>query len=99
MLALLPTPLTTTLTPPLPASDGTVALIRVSDQLTAWSTTPAKATVLEPWLAPKPVPFTWTCVPAGPRVGESTVMRGLRSENCVSPLLLILLTTTDTGPV
>src|SRR5712671_2936514 len=55
---LLVTPPTVVDTDPEKTPDGTVAVIRVSDQLTIEAAPIQKFSVLEPWVAPKLLPVT-----------------------------------------
>jgi hypothetical protein len=99
--ALLRTPATFTVIDPLIAVGGTLITICVSDQLTTTGVAPRMEIVLVPCVAPKPLPFTWTCncVPAGPLEGTSPLMSGPGYLYTTSELLVMLLTLTVTGPV
>jgi len=54
------TPPTVTLIEPVVAAAGTVAVIRVSDQLMTEALVKLNETLLLPWLAPKPLPLICT---------------------------------------
>ena len=71
--------------------------IVVTFQLVGAANFPLNATVLEPWLAPKPDPLIATVVPAAPDVGERLLITGVTVK--VTLLLAVPLTLTTTGPV
>jgi len=73
---LLATPLTVTLTGPVVAEAGTAAVICVLFQFEIVPPYPLKVTLLDPWVAPKPVPLICTCVPTPPLDGEMLVICG-----------------------
>src|SRR5438874_13608801 len=75
---LLAVPLTVTITlaAPFESPDGTTATIDVLPQLVVEAVTPAKVTVLVPFVPPKFFPVIVTDVPEGPEVGEILVMLG-----------------------
>ena len=74
---LLVTPPTVTVTGPLVAFDGTVALMLVPLQEVTFAVTPLNLIRLEPWLVPKPDPFTVIVPPTGPAGGLKLEMTGL----------------------
>src|SRR5262245_25470906 len=57
---LLATPATVTITAPVPAPAGTMALISVSDHVVTAALIPRNVTVLDPWLLPNPAPVIRT---------------------------------------
>ena len=72
-----------TSTAPEPADPfGASTTIWVLLQLTIVPATPLKLTV--PWLVPKPLPFTVTCVNGGPEVGLIEVIVGPAQASAVS---------------
>jgi hypothetical protein len=85
--------------PPLAPASGTVATIKVSDQLTTGAVRPPRVKELLPWVAPNPVPAICICAPSGPLVGDTLVTTGLGTVKSTSPLLETPLTVTFTGPV
>jgi hypothetical protein len=74
---LLVTPPTVTVTGPLVAVEGTVALMLVPLQEVTFAVTPLNLTRLEPWLPPKPDPFTVIVPPTGAAGGLKLEMTGL----------------------
>lgn len=74
---LLVTPPTVTVTGPLVAFEGTVALMLVLLHEVTLAVTPLNATRLEPWLAPKPDPLIVIVPPIGPAGGLKLEMTGL----------------------
>ena len=73
---LLFTPPTVTTMLPVVAPAGTRNEIEVSLQLVAVALVPFTATVLDPWLAPKPLPAMVTVESTAPHVGEILMMLG-----------------------
>jgi hypothetical protein len=73
---LLWTPPTVTTTGPVVAPSGTGTTISVSDQDLGTEIEPVNVTVLDPWLAPNPVPRIVTSVPTGPLPGLKLEMIG-----------------------
>jgi hypothetical protein len=71
---LLLVPPTVTLTGPVAARGGTVAVIWPSDQLVTAALNVSKVTVLDPCEDPNPLPLICTCVATGPDVGEMLEM-------------------------
>lgn len=71
------TPPTATVTGPLVAVDGTVALMLESLHEVTLAVTLLNLTTLEPWLAPKPEPFNVTDPPMGAAGGDKLEMTGL----------------------
>ena len=67
-------PFTVTMTDPLVALAGTIAVMDVEDQLETWATMPLKVTLLVHCVVPKPVPAITTVLPAEPRLGDSDVI-------------------------
>src|SRR5579864_1216982 len=74
--ALLARPPTLTTTFPLVAALGTGTAILVLLQLVGVPAAPLKATLLEPWVVPNPVPVIVTEVPTPPELGLKPVMPG-----------------------
>ncbi len=74
--ALLARPPTVTTTLPVVAPAGTGTTMLVADQVVGVAAVPLKVTVLEPLLAPKPVPLIVTVVATGPLDGERPVSVG-----------------------
>jgi hypothetical protein len=83
---LLATPPTVTVTDPVVAPAGTVAVMLVAAQPVTVASVPLNRTVLAPCDAPKLVPVIVTAVPAGPLVGASVVMVGGVGETPATPL-------------
>src|SRR5262245_45540088 len=83
---LLARPPTVTVTDPVVAPAGTVAVILVAAQLVTVASVPLKWTVLTPCVAPKLVPVIVTAVPAGPLVGASVVRVGGTDTVKLTPL-------------
>jgi hypothetical protein len=73
---LLACPPTVTTTFPVIAPTGTVTTMLVALQLDAVAAVPLKATVLLPWVAPKPVPVMVIEVPTWAEVWLRLVMAG-----------------------
>src|SRR5436305_14820433 len=92
-------PPTTTLIMPVVTVAGIVSAIWESDQLVAAMVLPLMLMLLLPWVAPDPLPFTCTCVPAGPLAGEAEAITGLGKVKSTSWLLDTPLICTITGPV
>jgi hypothetical protein len=94
------TPATVTTIAPVEAGRGTVAVIWLSFQVLVVAVNPPICRLLEaPFGDPNPLPFTVIGEPTGPLTGETDVTRGPGTVNKTSRLLVILLTTTFTGPV
>ena len=74
---LLVIPPSETVTEPLVAPDGTVAVMLVLLQEVVLAVTPLNRTVLLPWLAPKPLPVSVIEPPTGPADGVKLEMMGL----------------------
>jgi len=90
---------TVTFTAPDVAEDGTVAVMRPSDQALVVAFQPLIATVLVPCVVPKPLPLIWICAPGSPLVGLTAVTRTGDTVKIVLVLLLVPLTVTLTPPV
>src|SRR5260221_1366942 len=99
IVSLLAMPPTTTLTGPVVARVGTVAVIWVADQLTIGADQPLMTAILPPWVVPKPLPLICTCVPEKPLPGDTLVTTTLPTVKDALVLLLAPLTVTLIGPV
>ena len=88
-----------TTTGPVVAPAGTGTTMLIADQVVGVAAVPLKVTVLEPCVAPKPVPAIVTAVAAGALVGERLVRVG--GTITVKAMLLLARppTVTTTGPV
>ncbi|MCI0622937.1 MAG: hypothetical protein L0387_14985 [Acidobacteria bacterium] len=62
-------PFAVTITNPLVAFAGTIAVMDVADQAETWATMPLKVTVLEPCTVPKPMPVMTTLAQLSQLVG------------------------------
>lgn len=80
-------PFAVTITNPLVAFAGTIAVMDVADQAETWATMPLKVTVLEPCTVPKPMPVMTTLVPAAPRLGDSEEIERLAGVAWVCAVL------------
>ncbi len=96
---LLATPPTVTTTFPVVAALGTGTTMLVALQPVGVANVPLKATVLDPWLAPKFVPVIVTELPTAPEVGLRLVILGPEVTVNVTPLLVTPPTVTTTFPV
>jgi hypothetical protein len=97
---LLGLPLTVTCTSPVTAPDGMVATIWLSLQLTTLrAAPPARAIVLDPFVLWNPEPFTVTCVPITPFVGEMLAICGGGTLKLMLLLLAIPPATTINPPL
>lgn len=96
-IPLLALPPTVTITFPVVAPLGTVAMMLVSLQLVTVAPVPLNVTVLVPWAAANPVPVIVTDVPAKPPTGERPVMLGTTEK--LTPLLGTTPAMTTTFPV
>lgn len=76
-VGVLATPLTVTLTGPVVAVAGTVAVIWLSDQLVTVAFVPLNVTVLLPCVAPNHSPVICTEVPTGPLPGFRPSIRAV----------------------
>jgi len=94
---LLAAPATVTTTFPVVAADGTGTPMANELQLVGVVGVPLKATVLEPWLAPKFVPAMVTAAPTAPVVGDRLVIPGRTVK--ATPLLATPFAFTKTFPV
>ena len=99
LFPLLSTALACTTIGPVVAPDGTGTLMLVALHVVGIPSVPLKVTVLEPLVAPKPVPATVMEVPTAPDVGERLLMLGAATTVKVLPLLAVPETLTTTGPV
>jgi len=98
VIPLLVIPLAVTVTGPVVAAVGTCTVIEVSAQvLTVVAAAPLKLT--EPWVVPKFVPAIVTAMPTPAEVGDRLLMFGGGITVNVTPLLVIPLAVTTTGPV
>jgi len=96
---LLDTPFAVTTTLPVVAPVGTDTTMLVSVQLEGAAEVPLNATVLVPWVEPKPEPAIVTDAPAVPELGDRLLMLGLGSTVNDRPLLSTPLACTTTLPV
>jgi hypothetical protein len=94
---LLATPPTVTVTLPVVAPPGTGTTMLVALQLVDPAVVPLKEIVLDPGLAPNPVPVIVTEVPTDPEVGFKLAICGVTEK--VTPLLAVPPTVTTTFPV
>src|SRR6266513_452814 len=94
---LLAAPATVTTTFPVVAPAGTGTPMANELQLVGVVGVPLKATVLEPWLAPKFVPAMVTAAPTAPVVGDRLVIHGRTVK--ATPLLATPFAFTKTFPV
>ncbi len=94
---LLAAPATVTTTFPVVAPAGTGTPMANELQLVGVVGVPLKATVLEPWLAPKFVPAMVTAAPTAPVVGDRLVIPGRTVK--ATPLLATPFAFTKTFPV
>jgi hypothetical protein len=94
---LLATPPTVTVTLPVVAPPGTGTTMLVALQLVDPAVIPLKEIVLDPGLAPKPVPAIVTEVPTDPEVGFRLAICGVTEK--ATPLLATPATVTTTLPV
>jgi len=94
---LLATPPTVTITLPLAAPFGTATVIEPEAQAVGVAIVPLKATVLLPWLAPKPVPVTVIKEPIVPEVADRALIFGTTVKG--DPLLAVPPTVTTTAPL
>ena len=94
------TPLACTIKSPVVAPVGTPTTIEVSLQLEGDDDVPLKVTPLSPCcVALKFVPAMVMVPPMAAELGETLVMLGVGNTMKLTPLLVILLTVTVTGPV
>src|SRR5881394_2532376 len=84
---LLDTPFAVTTTLPVVAPVGTDTTMLVSVQLEGAAEVPLNATVLVPWVEPKPEPAIVSDAPAVPELGDRLLMLGLGSTVNDRPLL------------
>lgn len=73
---LLESPFTVTTMFPVVAPEGTVTTILVSLQLEGVADVPFNVTVLEPWVAPNPLPLMVTEAPTAPAAGDRAEIAG-----------------------
>src|SRR6266568_1825164 len=99
VVVLLEIALTATVTGPVLAPLGTLALICVSPQLSTVAGTPLKLIVLSRCVDWKPKPFMVTSVPEAPPAGIALSTCGGGTVKLTVVLLSMLLTVTTTGPV
>jgi len=102
--ALLETPATVTIAFPelAPSGTNTTMLFELQHVEQGVAVVPLKATVLDPWVAPRFAPVIVTGVPIGPELGFKLVILGLaRGDTTVKldPLLATPDTVTTTFPV
>ena len=88
----------TTVTEPLVALAGTVAVTLASLQAVTVAAIPLKSTWLPLALGPKPEPLNVTVPPMGAAGGAKLVITGLIAVNVVTGTLAIEFTVTLTGP-
>jgi hypothetical protein len=89
--ALLASPPTVTTTLPVVAPLGTGTTILVAVQLVAIpAPMPLKATVPDPWLAPRLLPVMVTAVPTVPEVGDRLVMLGVAATMLYTDVATLL---------
>lgn len=99
-MALLGTPFTTITTLPVEAPDGTGTVMLVGLQLLGVARIALKATVLDPWEAPKFVPFMVTEAPTWAPTGVMPVMFGVgKTVNATALLAATPPTVTTTLPL
>jgi hypothetical protein len=93
------TPPTVTITAPVVAVEGTVAVICVSDHVVMLALARGEKLTEFPVWVPKPVPLIWTSVPTDALAGDKLVMIGFDIVNKTSELLPTVFTVTSTVPV
>jgi hypothetical protein len=98
---LLATPDTVTTTGPVVAPFGTVTVMLVVLQLVTEAIVPLNVIVLEPWMAPKPLPEIVRDDPTGPELGDKPAITGAgaTTTTVVEPQIWPVHALTVTAPV